>query len=347
MRKVWFAAGAIAVGAAFVTPAGAQHHVSRPGTSTTVVGPTTTVTRMGGWNGQVRGGQRQWAGQSRWGGRIDGRWYGGVRAPGGWTAYRRPTRGWVLPGYWFAPSFHISDFAYYGLGSPPAGYRWSRYYDDAVLVDGRGRVFDSVGGVDWSRYDGGYAYDDDYYEGDDRGPRERRDDGVGGAVIGGVIGGIAGNVIAGRGDKLAGTIIGAGAGAIAGAAIDRADGRRGDRRRDRDLRRMPPPPPGAAYPHAGPGYPPPPPQVYRDGRVETRVYHHGGVPHGYYGQGYGYGYGWAGGTTTTVTVMPTTTRTTETITVYESVAMKKKVYRAPARPKTKIIYRAPSKTLKR
>lgn len=51
----------------------------------------------------------------------------------------------------------------------------------------------------------------------------RRDNGVGGAVIGGVVGGIAGNRIAGRGNRTVGTVAGAAVGAIAGAAIDRAE----------------------------------------------------------------------------------------------------------------------------
>lgn len=51
----------------------------------------------------------------------------------------------------------------------------------------------------------------------------RRDNGVGGAVIGGVVGGIAGNRIAGRGNRTVGTIAGAAVGAVAGAAIDRAE----------------------------------------------------------------------------------------------------------------------------
>jgi Ni/Co efflux regulator RcnB len=146
------------------------------------------------WNGQVRsGGQvRQWnggqtrswtggqanrgqwnGGRSRWGGRVDGRWHGGTQAPGGWNAYHRPYRGWTLPSYWYAPTFFISDYAAYGLGAPPLGYTWSRYYDDAVLVDGRGRVYDNVNGLDWDRYDGGYAYDDS----DDAGYDDRYDDG--------------------------------------------------------------------------------------------------------------------------------------------------------------------------
>lgn len=93
------------------------------------------------------------AGQ-RWGGRVGGRWIGGMQAPGGWNAYRRPGRGFALPRYWFAPSFFIGNFANYGLAPPPLGYRWSRYYDDAVLVDGGGRVYDSVQGIGWDDEDG-------------------------------------------------------------------------------------------------------------------------------------------------------------------------------------------------
>lgn len=89
------------------------------------------------------------AGGQHWGGQVNGRWIGGVQAPGGWNAYRRPARGFRLPSYWIAPSFFIGNFGYYGLATPPYGYRWSRYYDDAVLVDAGGRVFDWVIGVDW------------------------------------------------------------------------------------------------------------------------------------------------------------------------------------------------------
>ena len=54
----------------------------------------------------------------------------------------------------------------------------------------------------------------------------RRDDGLGGALIGGVAGGLLGNRVAGRGDRLLGTAAGAAVGALAGAVIDRAeDGR--------------------------------------------------------------------------------------------------------------------------
>jgi len=296
----------------------------------------------GQWNGQ------RWTGGSRWGNRVDGRWGGGVYAPGGWNAYRRPSRGWALPSYWFTPGFFINDYSYYGLGTPPVGYNWSRYYDDAVLVDGRGRVFDSVQGVDWDRYDGAPAYDDyaDYDDGDayyadgrddDYAPRDGRyrDNGVGGAVIGGVVGGVAGNVIAGRGNRLGGTLVGAGVGALAGAAIDRAEdrGRYYDRGAPYPVgphggHPLTPPPPGA--------YPPPPPGVYppvvhHGGGYETRVYQSGGYA----------GYGYYGGTTTTVTVMPTTTETVETVTVYDTAQTTRKVYYA--KPK----HRAPTKIIRR
>jgi Ni/Co efflux regulator RcnB len=157
-----------------------------------------------------------------WGHRVNGRWWGGWQAPGGWGAYRRPVVGYVLPGYWLQPSYYISDYRVYGLPAPQAGYGWSRYYDDAVLTDRYGQVHDSRVGYDWERYGG---YDD--------GPRYRedapRDNGgraVAGAVIGGVTGGLLGSAIAGPGNRATGAILGAGVGAIAGAAIGDATGER-------------------------------------------------------------------------------------------------------------------------
>jgi len=98
--------------------------------------------------------------RQRWGGTINGRWAAGVRAPGGWSAYHRLGRGDRLSRYWMAPGFAVGDFLAWGLAAPPYGYHWMRYYDDAVLVDGDGRVWDSVGGIGW----GGdaYAAADDY-----------------------------------------------------------------------------------------------------------------------------------------------------------------------------------------
>jgi Ni/Co efflux regulator RcnB len=92
--------------------------------------------------------------RQRWGGMVGGRWQGGANAPGGWNAYHRPSRGFRLSHYWFSPSFFLNDYAGYGLSDPPLGYGWYRYYDDAVLLDSRGRVYDSVDGLDWN---GGYG----------------------------------------------------------------------------------------------------------------------------------------------------------------------------------------------
>jgi Ni/Co efflux regulator RcnB/uncharacterized protein YcfJ len=73
----------------------------------------------------------------------------GVRFPAGAPAYVRPFRGFVLPRVWIAPSYYIPNWQGYGLPRPAQGYGWSRYYDDAVLTDRSGQVYDSVQGVNW------------------------------------------------------------------------------------------------------------------------------------------------------------------------------------------------------
>ena len=293
------------------------------------------------------------AGRSRWGSKVDGRWWGGVNAPGGWRAYRRPYRGYALPSYWVSPRFYISDWQNYGLTQPSAGYNWVRYYDDAVLVDGRGAVYDMRPGIDWD------AYDSDYYASEDRvyadSGYERRDNGVEGAVAGAVVGSVAGNLIAGRGNRLGGTLIGAGVGAAAGYAIDKAEDR--GRRRPRDERGYaipvapdyPPPPPPQAYappPPPPPAYTPPPPVGYvENGRswrsadgVTTVTTSAGGS--GYYRGGYYY----PGATTTTVVVQSAPVVTTTTTEVYEDAVTYTRRAKAVRRPpvahsKTKRVWR--------
>ncbi|MEG3083437.1 RcnB family protein [Sphingomonas sp. PB2P12] len=237
---------------------------------------------------------------SRWGSKIGGRWWGGANAPGGWAGYRRPYRGWAVPSYWNTPRFYVSDWSNYGLAQPTRGYRWARYYDDAVLIDSRGSVYDTASDIDWDRADGGgyiaanprdYARNDSVYSGpSERGyapppytdrPAPRRDTGLGGAAIGAVAGGVAGNVIGGRGNRLGGTLIGAGVGAAAGYAIDKTE--------DRGRRASPPPgtgygggygagyapPPAYASDYAPPAYAsdyPPPPSPYDDGYRQPRSY---------------------------------------------------------------------------
>lgn len=109
--------------------------------------------------GYNRPGYNQPRGGGRWGNQVNGRWWGGAQAPGGWNSYRRPSRGWSLPGYWMNSDFRIHDFGNWGLQSPTRGYYWVRYYDDAVLVDSRGRVQDWRDGISW---DDDYAAYDNY-----------------------------------------------------------------------------------------------------------------------------------------------------------------------------------------
>lgn len=274
----------------------------------------------------------------RWGSKVGGRWWGGANAPGGWASYRAPYRGYVLPRYWVAPRFYVSDWNTYGFAAPGAGQYWSRYYDDAVLIDGRGQVVDTRPGVDWDRYDGGY-----------RDEIARRDgNGVAGAAVGAVVGGVAGNVIAGRGNRLGGTLIGAGVGAAAGYAI----GSSADRRRV-----PPPPPPGPGWREPlptydemarhdrqehgryerGPAYPPAP-WVSPDGRTTVTVTTSGGPPV-VYAPAYGYG----GVTTITVQVAPMVTTTTTEI-VEDNVTWTRPIVRKVYR---KRLYRTPTKLLRR
>ncbi|MEP2102946.1 MAG: RcnB family protein [Parasphingorhabdus sp.] len=70
--------------------------------------------------------------------------------------YKRPHRGFRLPRTFIRPSFFISNYANYGLRRPSHGYGWSRYYNDAVLTDRRGVVYDSVSDLNWDRYNHGY-----------------------------------------------------------------------------------------------------------------------------------------------------------------------------------------------
>lgn len=133
----------------------------------------------GSWNGNRSGmhwnGGTRWNGNSgsHWGGRT---WHPGHRWTGSWARFRRPFVGFVLPPFWLGSSYAINDYWNYGLDEPPYGYSWSRYYDDAVLVDRDGRVHDFVS----PEWDDAYAEDGidyshdvspsdvDYFDGDDQ-----------------------------------------------------------------------------------------------------------------------------------------------------------------------------------
>lgn len=86
-----------------------------------------------------------------------GRQVFGGRFPVGAPAYVRPFRGFLLPRVWIAPTFFVRNWQGFGLARPAQGFGWSRYYDDAVLTDRNGRVFDSVQGVNWAGTQAGPA----------------------------------------------------------------------------------------------------------------------------------------------------------------------------------------------
>lgn len=75
--------------------------------------------------------------------------------------YRHIERGGTVPNRWWGPQVQVRDWRMYGFPQPFAGGRWIRYYDDALLIDGYGRVYDSRPGWDWDRYGDRWSYDDD------------------------------------------------------------------------------------------------------------------------------------------------------------------------------------------
>ena len=69
--------------------------------------------------------------------------------PFGW-GYRRYSVGRRLWPAYYADPFWIQDPYYFRLPYAPAGYRWVRYYNDAVLIDTwDGRVADVVHNFFW------------------------------------------------------------------------------------------------------------------------------------------------------------------------------------------------------
>jgi Ni/Co efflux regulator RcnB len=78
--------------------------------------------------------------------------------PGRNFRHSRMRRGFTINPFWFAPQFYIGNWQAYGFAEPGEDQRWVRYYDDAYLIDGGGRVLDERYGVEWDRY--GEEWDD-------------------------------------------------------------------------------------------------------------------------------------------------------------------------------------------
>jgi hypothetical protein len=71
---------------------------------------------------------------------------------GGHQFQRRLQRGFVVPQFWWGPQFQIGNWQMYGFADPGRDGRWIRYYDDAYLIDGDGRIVDTREGLDWDEY---------------------------------------------------------------------------------------------------------------------------------------------------------------------------------------------------
>jgi Ni/Co efflux regulator RcnB len=82
----------------------------------------------------------------------------GDMAAGG---YQRVGRGFVVPNYLRTSAYLVTDWRGYGLPRPGYGLRWVRYYDDALLIDGTGRVQDTRSGIDWDHDGRATTYADD------------------------------------------------------------------------------------------------------------------------------------------------------------------------------------------
>jgi len=73
---------------------------------------------------------------------------------------RRFDRGHFVPQFWWGPQFQVNHWQMYGFPQPMPGHRWVRYYDDAYMIDGRGRVHEGRYGLDWDRYGDRWSRDE-------------------------------------------------------------------------------------------------------------------------------------------------------------------------------------------
>ena len=100
------------------------------------------------WNGRWRDDRRydwnNWRKRNRWLFNL-----GFYRDPFGW-GYQPYQIGWRMWPSYYSSQFWLNDPWRYRLPYAPAGYRWVRYWDDAVLVDTwSGQVVDVIHNFFW------------------------------------------------------------------------------------------------------------------------------------------------------------------------------------------------------
>ena len=148
----------------------------RPPVGATMPRPAPDAT--GNWSsgGGWRGGQGDWhrargdaphVMSGRSGDRGQWRGHRDMRGDRGASGRFHPRRGFFIPRFFVSPTYFVSNWGSYGLAAPADGQRWVRYYDDAVLIDDRGYIYDTAPGVDWDGY--GYPvpdYDEGYHDED-------------------------------------------------------------------------------------------------------------------------------------------------------------------------------------
>jgi Ni/Co efflux regulator RcnB len=61
-------------------------------------------------------------------------------------------RGGRVPPGFMGPRFEVRDWRRFGFPAPFPGGRWIRFENDALLIDGEGRIFDSRPDWDWDGY---------------------------------------------------------------------------------------------------------------------------------------------------------------------------------------------------
>jgi hypothetical protein len=88
----------------------------------------------------------------------------GMPGAGHMKGWKRFGRGHIIPPHFRGGQYFVHNWQSFGWPAPMPGGQWIRYYDDALLIDGHGRVMDSRYGWDWDRRGRSMAYDDGGYD---------------------------------------------------------------------------------------------------------------------------------------------------------------------------------------